>query len=218
MTLIRPIKVPQASPVLVSETPEGLSAIHDHGTAAAVWDRQPRDSFQSWINGLSPDLLPRARLILAPGVVRQTMTALCDAKGLPVCPNRSMLIDDISALADIFAGVMQAPYLRLRLDVITTNACRKFHIDALTARLVCTYRGTGTQYGITQNGSDPQDITTVGTGSPIVLRGTDWPETPPSGLRHRSPPIEGSGESRLVLVLDPITELPNDLQHDGFLH
>jgi hypothetical protein len=99
---------------------------------------------------------------------------------------------------------MSAQYLRLRLDVVTTNACRKFHIDALMARLVCTYRGSGTQYGISVDGADPARVFQVQTGSPILLRGTLWPQDPPSGLLHRSPPIEGTGESRLVLVLDPV--------------
>jgi hypothetical protein len=44
----------------------------------------------------------------------------------------------------------------------------------------------------------------VATGAPILLRGTLWPGDPPSGLMHRSPPIEGTGETRLVLVLDPV--------------
>lgn len=96
------------------------------------------------------------------------------------------------------------PYVRLRLSRVTANACSKFHIDAITARLVCTYRGTGTQYGISHDGGGPKRMFTVPTGSPILLRGTLWPESPRSGLLHRSPPIEGSGETRLVLVLDPI--------------
>jgi len=44
------------------------------------------------------------------------------------------------------------------------------------------------------------------TGAPILLRGTLWPEHPRSGLLHRSPPIEGTGETRLVLVLDPVDD------------
>jgi hypothetical protein len=115
-------------------------------------------------------------------------------------------VDDIAALAEIFAGLMRARWLRLRLDVVTTNACRRFHIDAVTARLVCTYRGTGTQYGISTDGAEPRRIFTVPTGSPIVLRGTLWPEHPRSGLLHRSPPIEGTGETRALLVLDPVDD------------
>ncbi|MCZ4269037.1 DUF1826 domain-containing protein, partial [Rhodobacteraceae bacterium G21628-S1] len=43
-------------------------------------------------------------------------------------------------------------------------------------------------------------------GAPIILRGTRWPETPVSGVLHRSPPIAGTGETRLLLVLDPIDD------------
>ena len=42
--------------------------------------------------------------------------------------------------------------------------------------------------------------------APILLRGTLWQERPRTGLLHRSPPIEGTGETRLVLVLDPIDD------------
>jgi hypothetical protein len=105
---------------------------------------------------------------------------------------------------------MRCDHVQLRLDVVDTNACSKFHIDAVTARLVCTYRGTGTQYGISERGKEPAEILTVPTGSPIFLRGTRWPESPPVGLLHRSPPIAGTGETRLLLVLDPVTDPEQD--------
>ncbi len=46
---------------------------------------------------------------------------------------------------------------------------------------------------------------TVPTGAPILLRGTLWRADPKSELPRRSPHIAGTGETRLVLVLDPIT-------------
>ena len=126
--------------------------------------------------------------------------------GLPAGPERDWLQQDIVSLATMFSGLIDARFLRLRLDVVTTNACRKFHIDAITSRLVCTYKGTGTQYGTSTYGKDPRRVFTVQTGSPILLRGTLWPAKPNSGLLHRSPPIEGTGETRLVLVLDPVND------------
>lgn len=192
--------------VRVSATPEGLSAIHAPGCAAAIWNRRPLSEFEAWINRLDADQLPRARLILRPEGVRAAVKQACDAAGTPDSGERTLLIDDIAALSDIFAGTLRTKWLRLRLDVVTTNACRKFHVDAVTARLVCTYRGTGTQYGTGLQGADPQRILTLPTGCPVLLRGTRWPEHPRAGLLHRSPPIEGSGEVRLLLVLDPITD------------
>ena len=197
--------------------PSGLSAIHQPGTAATVWERTPLSGFQSWIDALPPEQLPRARVILRPEAVCDALLEIARLHGIPDCPERNLLIEDISALALIFADVMACELLQLRLDVIQSNACRKFHIDAVRARLICTYRGTGTQYGISGDGTDPAEILTVPTGSPIILRGTRWPETPLSGLLHRSPPIAGTGETRLLLVLDPVED-PEKADGTGYMH
>ena len=207
MTLHREIIEDAAIGVGIATTPKGLSSIEHPGCAAAIWQRQPLDRFQAWIDGLTQKALPRARIVLRPDMVRDAMTDLVEISGVPDCDERAMLVDDIAALAHICASVLRVPYLRLRLDAISTNACRKFHIDAVTARLICTYRGSGTQYGISTDGEAPSSIYSVPTGSPVILRGTLWPQAPRTGLLHRSPPIEGTGETRLVLVLDPISDV-----------
>ncbi len=190
----------------IVDRPEELATIHRADCAATIWRRQPVAGFQSWIDRLAPEQLPKARLILRPTDVRQAASEICAASGTPKGPERARLVDDVAALADIFAGLMQAEYVRLRFDVVTTNACRKFHVDAVKARLVCTYRGTGTQYGISAGGTEPRRIFTVPTGAPVVLRGTHWPERPRAGLLHRSPPIQGTGETRMLVVLDPVND------------
>ncbi|GGX66145.1 hypothetical protein GCM10007385_39190 [Tateyamaria omphalii] len=191
----------------IADQPEELSVIHKPGCAAAIWRRQLPKGFDTWIDGINPDNLPSGRLVLRPDGVASSVQQLCDQAGLRNSAQRDWLTADIADLAKRFADLMRAPYLRFRLDVISTNACRRFHIDAITSRLICTYRGTGTQYGVSTDGSEPKRVFTVGTGSPMIMRGSLWPETPKSGLLHRSPPIEGSGETRLVLVLDPVSEL-----------
>ena len=203
--------------VAVAERPENLAAIHHPGCAAAIWRRQPLPDFQRWIDALPPEHLPKARVILRPEQVRDAVQYVCETAGTPDCDERAMLVDDTAAQADIFAGLMSAPFLRLRFDVVTNNACRKFHIDAVTARLVCTYRGTGTQYGISTYGEEPRKVFTVPTASPMLLRGTLWPGEPKSGLLHRSPPIEGTGETRLLLVLDPIVD-PDEQPDQKYMH
>ena len=74
----------------------------------------------------------------------------------------------------------------------------------MSARLICTLRGTGTQLVAAESAGDPGAVLTVSRGSPILLKGTLWPDAPASGLLHRSPPIEGTGKTRLVLVFDPV--------------
>ncbi|MCT4558880.1 MAG: DUF1826 domain-containing protein [Pelagimonas sp.] len=191
--------------VQLVDRPESLSAIHDPACAATIWTRQAAPSFQTWIDALAPETLPRARIILPPDQVRPALEQIFHETGRDET-ERARLIDDIAVLARLFAQTMQAHHLRLRLDVINTDACRRFHRDVIKARLVCTYRGTGTQLGTGIQGQDPDQIYTVPTPSPIVMRGTRWSETPHTGLLHRSPPIAGTGETRLVLVLDPIDD------------
>lgn len=198
--------------IAFADSPEDLVAIHRPDCAAAIWRRDPLPGFQTWINALEPARLPMARVVLRPEDVREAVVQICDASGTPDSPQRQRLVDDAAALANIFARLMQAPYLRMRFDVIATNACRKFHTDTITARLVCTYRGTGTQYGVSTDKNAPRHVYTVPPCAPILLRGKLWPEQPNSGLLHRSPPIEGTGETRLLFVLDPVED-PDSTSH-----
>jgi len=186
-----------------------LSAFLEPGCSAAIWHRQTPPGILTWLARQDPTVLPNGRVILRPAAVTETVRHLCDMAGLPDGSERDWLLQDIASLAQLFSDLMRAKFLRLRLQAVSNNACRKFHIDALTARLVCTYRGTGTQYGLSAHGGDPDHVLTVPTGAPILLRGTLWPTRPPSGVVHRSPPIEGTGETRLVLVLDPVFD-PDD--------
>ena len=215
MTLVQKVKPEDA--IAVAMSPEGLSAIHNLNCAAAIWPRQPLHSFQSWIDALAPEHLPKSRVILRPEHVRDAASQICDLCGTPDCTERALLVDDVAALAHIFAELMRVQFLLLHLDVVATDTCRKFHTDAVAARLICTYRGTGTQYRLSSEAGAAQRIFTVPTGSPILLRGTLCPKRPGSGLLHRSPPIEGTGETRLVAILDPVTD-PAESPGQGTIH
>ncbi len=203
MNFVRKPSEAEAVGVAVVDDPASLNTFLQPGCAAAIWRRQTPPDIQNWLDRLDSDRMPRGRVILRPNAVAETFGHLCDMAETPPGPERDWLQADVTALAERFADLMSTKFLRLRVDVITTNACRKFHIDAITARLICTYRGTGTQYGISTDEDDPRRVFTVNTGVPMLLRGTLWPETPQTGLLHRSPPIEGTGETRLVVVMDP---------------
>ncbi|NQY58873.1 DUF1826 domain-containing protein [Cognatishimia sp.] len=188
-------------------TIEGFSDIETPGCGAVILDRTPLQASVDWLAQLSSDALPEERIVLKPSDVEAHVEGLMPISAEADGDARSWLIQDIAALAQGFAKLMEAPYLRLRLDPIKTNACRKFHIDAVTARLVCTYRGQPTQYGIGNAEREVSEIASVPAACPVILRGTRWPGDAPTGLLHRSPPIEGTGETRLLLVLDPVYRL-----------
>lgn len=188
----------------IGNDPASLQTFLEPDCAAAIWQRALPSDVETWLNTLEAERMPRGRVTLPPYAVANTVGHLCDMSELPKGAERDWLESDIASLARAFSTLMGAKFLRLRLDVVTTNSCRKFHIDAIKARLICTYRGTGTQYGNAIDGDDPDTVFTVPTGSPILLRGTRWREKPSSGLLHRSPPIEGTGEARLLLVIDEV--------------
>lgn len=185
-----------------------LSEITHDAYPAVLWQRQDTPSYLAWLDKLDPTTLPKARFIAPKEDVRTSIEAIYNASTIPDCAERALFIEDISALADTFVKIMKVPYLRVRLDVVTTNACKKFHMDYLDARLICTYRGTGTEFGIAPDKkTEPDSIAQAPTGSPMIMRGKKWPTVPDINFLHRSPPIEGTGEHRVVLVLDPITEV-----------
>lgn len=192
-----------AETVVKEEKREVLDAIRSPGCAVAVWQR--RLHFQDWIDTLAPDRLPEARLVLRPDHAEDAIAAVL-ADRIAECSNRRKLIDDIALLARSFAHILKIRRVRLRLDVLRDDACTRFHLDNVAARLLCTYRGRGTEYGRSRAGEDPQSIHDLPTGSVGVFRGRLWPGPERSRVLHRSPPIAGLGETRLLLVIDPPRE------------
>ena len=204
MSLTQEIFEEQISSVAICNEPGEMSVLQNHDVSATICQRNMPDGFQNWLDHLPERKLPSARVLTRVTDLNGTITAICNSVHVPYSAHRRFLINDATMLAEQFASMMKVDVLRIRFDVVKDNACRKFHTDAVKARLVCTYRGPGTEFGMAVNGVDPQQVFSVPTGSPMVLRGSLWPEVPRSGLVHRSPPIEGENIIRLVLVIDPI--------------
>ena len=109
------------------------------------------------------------------------------------------LVADIEALANRFADLTGKSSLRVRLEGVTTNACKKVHADYTDVRLITTYAGPGTDYA--PHGDGDCCLERVSTGAVALFKGRLFGAGHDPCL-HRSPPIEGSGEARLVLVID----------------
>ena len=157
---------------------------------------------QSWLDTLPADQLPTGRIVLPVSQVRSAVTELMNISEMPDCAERKLLLDDICLLAHEFNELFAPAYLRLRFDVVTTNKCPKFHIDHVAARLLCTYRGVGTEYSFLDDQKRPAEIFTTPNCAAIVLRGAKWPTDRANNLVHRSPEINDVNETRLLLVID----------------
>ncbi|NLR73374.1 DUF1826 domain-containing protein [Novosphingobium sp. ERN07] len=106
---------------------------------------------------------------------------------------------EIAALGTRFASVTACERVRVRLEVIETDACRRFHSDYVTARLLLTLAGAGTQW---RRAEDDSAINSLQPGEVAVFKGRVWTDEP--AILHRSPPIAGTGADRLLLAIDPL--------------
>lgn len=140
---------------------------------------------------------------------------------LPLAAGRDELVDDWSRSLRRFDQLTGGAPIDAKLGVITTDRCRLFHADFNRIRWLCTYAGPGTQWvadGDVDRAAvlvgelpadevnrrlipDPNRIQQVRRGDVVLLKGNDHPGNEGSGAIHRSPPIAGTGQRRLVLTL-----------------
>lgn len=187
---------------LVAGNADVLHAIGEEDISFAIWAREPPTGVGNIaLNGLR-NLRFTAPLGEMPDRLDQELRSAGFKKGAP----RNNLATDISDLANRFAAVMRLNEVEIRLEHVTTNACKKFHGDYVTARLICTYIGPGTQWLEGPDAEDcgcgePHNIQQMRAGDVGLFKGRIWSETHPA--IHRSPPIEDLGQERLVLVINP---------------
>ena len=172
-----------------------LDAIARPKTALAIWWRPLPDALQAGLAALDLDTVDDVTLDL------DADAPLDDALRNAGYPDdiATPLAADIGLLLRRQAALTGDDHLRLRLEVIETDACRRFQADYVTLRLLCTYAGPGTQWC---RAAAPDAICEVPTGAVGVFKGRMLLD-PPTGL-HRSPPIAATGGQRLILVIDPI--------------
>lgn len=133
-------------------------------------------------------------------------------------PARAWLTMDIAILIARLAQLADASRLRVSFGAVRTDQCRKFHVDRVRYRLVTTYVGPGTEWvpdeAVRREVLDhPPDcpcdanqeivressaIRRARPGEVVVMKGALHPNR--RGAVHRSPPIEGTGQVRVVLV------------------
>jgi hypothetical protein len=190
------------SRALIAGNAAALDAIRDPEISLAIWGRALPVDLSALLTAEIGQVRLTSDLEDLPVLLRE---ALGDT-GYPVGAMRSALEADITQLAERFAAVMRCDSVDVRLERITTDACRKWHADYVTARLITTYVGQGTQWidsdaGAACDCGDPHDIRQLAAGEVAIFKGRHWDED--RAAIHRSPPIEGSGEQRLLLVINP---------------
>ncbi len=123
------------------------------------------------------------------------------ALGLPLPAG---LAADIAQLAHVFAAIARREEVRIRLEGVTHDSCRRFHVDSVGLRLLCTYRGPGTQW--TMCGPDCPAPHAAPACAVLLLKGSRHDPPAPPDCLHRSPPVSRLPENRRARLLLRIDE------------
>lgn len=122
---------------------------------------------------------------------------------------------------DMFCVLFDANKVGLRLSVLDSAMCPRFHYDRVPCRLVTTFCGIGTQWlphdqvnveklGHGSGGKSDEesgllksaaDIQSLACGDVALLKGDTWEGNEGAALIHRSPALT-PGEHRLLMTLD----------------
>lgn len=186
------------------DKPAGLAAIREPECSLAIWQRTPFADFAALTEGDPQDLRFSCSSQSLPALLAQGLVT-GGFGGDAAC--HAALVDDVAMLAQHFCTAMELATCELRLEVVRTDSCRKFHADYVTARLITTYVGEGTDWldeadaARVAEGGAPQRIHRLAPFDVGLFKGKLASENP---AIHRSPPIsETEGGARLLLVLNP---------------
>ena len=171
----------------------------------AVWERHVPGKFTGLLSSDPKDIRFNAPLLH----LREHLEKCLDDAGYIDQFERDELAADILMLAERYCSILKLTELEVRLEIVTTNSCRKWHADFVEARLITTYAGSGTQWlthadaARVKNGTEPLRINAMSAGDVGIFKGKLGTNSP---VIHRSPPIDGTGEKRLLLVLNPLED------------
>jgi len=209
-----------AANAMLGEHEDILQKIRGRKVNLAIWNRQSGPDVEDLLEYLNaPENLHAhsANEMQATGAVSAQRVGRWLALLIPVASaQRSALARDIAMLANLYAGIVGKHGIRIRLERIDSDSCKKFHADWVGIRLLCTYAGPGTQWlpneavdrTLLGRGSneeiclDPGRIQSLPRYAVGLFKGEAWARNKGHGIVHRSPPISRSRKTRLLLCVD----------------
>lgn len=187
--------------------PSALPEIYQEEVAMSVWQRQLDDQVAEYAQALKNRThCFQTRFIQAPEYVAEQLES-----ELPLHKHRRAFIQDVAFVVDMFSCLFELNAVGVRLAVLNTAMCPKFHVDRVPCRLISTYSGAATEWHSQEqvqrleNGAvEPLPDATphaLHAGDVALLKGESWEGNEGRGLVHRSPSASDVAR-RLVLTLD----------------
>ena len=195
------------------ETRNGLAGIVEPNVALVIWERSLPLAFREWLEELESQQLPNLRVLIAPADMRRAIEPHMDACRMPAGEMRDLLIRDIGKLVSTFADITASNLVDVRLERVVHDACWKFHRDSVETRLLTTYRGPATEWVQPRDAAQAMreqrnyegQLERLQDHGVAIFKGSRAQAV--SGIVHRSPPIKGSGCTRLLLCLNQPSEV-----------
>jgi hypothetical protein len=196
-----------------SDDPQVLAAVARREVGLAVWCRKSDEALAAWLDGLPAEKLPRGRLLLRPYQTESAVAALLqeaqgDAADDREAALRASFTADVARLVRVFADLSGTRMVDLRLEAIQHDACWRFHYDHVRLRLACTYSGPATQWvpseareiALAWQRDYAGPLRELPRFAAALFKGALAPGQ--VGVVHRSPPLAGTGRTRLFLCLN----------------
>ncbi len=127
---------------------------------------------------------------------------------------RAALAADLAFLAELYTDLLGCPALGVRIERLERAMCPRWHRDQTGIRLLCTYRGPGTEWlddrrlhrlDLGEEATQLRPATGCAEAFDIVLlKGSAWPGNAARGAIHRSP-VPDTG-TRYLLAIDALWE------------
>ena len=183
-----------------------LSSVADPATTLAIWRRRLNDHVRDAADEISERAFEFVTG-LDPFCAHEQRRVRDELLGVTGC-DHTPLHDDLLDLSRRYATASQSRAVKVRLETVRDDGCRRFHLDNVATRLVVTYRGPGTQWvppAFARAARDQQmayegPVMSLATGETAIFRGKK------SGaadlIYHRSPPLTPGAPARLVAVID----------------
>ena len=180
-----------------------------------LWQRSPSSSIARELASLQASDLPDVRCPTSQASFETDISELLQQRGLDPMAFEDWR-GDMHRLARFYFAVSGEREVTLRLVTTDDDDCRRFHFDRTHLRLLCTYRGPGTEWlpdeqvdREAQRTGSPNDAI-IRFGEPSVfqpfwagiLKGDAFPGNAGHGLIHRSPAIAATGQTRVLFCLD----------------
>ncbi len=123
-----------------------LREIDNPSVALACWSRSMKqavgEAFDAW---LAADMPHVSLVATSDNIATRVADVLATCTRAPPLA-RDVLASDLTMLGQIFSRTMNLSRFEVRIEAVSDNACSRFHRDNVTARLLATYRGPGTQW------------------------------------------------------------------------